>query len=197
MDDLIFREQDHVYLLEGEELPCVSDLCRFLHREIYKNAPAWQMEAAAIRGTAVHAASQDLDNAGTATIEGIYAGYLLAYKRFLEEHSVSWQLTEKSFYHSQYRYAGTIDRYGTIDGCTALVDFKTTCTVYKPLFRASLNLYRMMLEDNGFAVDRLYILHLKQDGRYRLVAIKVDSELPLALITLHKALQKKRRRKNV
>lgn len=155
------------------------------------------MEAAAIRGTAVHAASQELDGAGTATIEEAYSGYLLAYKRFMEEHSVFWQLSEQSLYHSQYRYAGTIDRYGTIDGCTALVDLKTTNTVYKPLFRASLNLYRMMLEDNGFTVDRLYILHLKRDGGYRLVAIEMDSELPLALITLHNALKKKRRRNDV
>ena len=72
MSDLTFYEQSHIYQLDGEQLPCVSDLCRFLHREIYKDAPRWQMEAAAERGTAIHAAAETLDKTGTATIPEEY-----------------------------------------------------------------------------------------------------------------------------
>lgn len=194
MADLIFREKDHVYLLDGVKLPCVSDLCRFLHREVYKDAPAWQMEAAAQRGAAVHAATQALDADGRADVAEEYLPYLEAYKAFLREHSVSWTLAEKSLYHPVYRYAGTIDRYGQVDAEMSLVDIKTTYAVYKPLCRAQLNLYRLMLAAHGYLVRRMYILHLKRDGSYRLIPIEMDDALPRALITLHDALRKRRRK---
>ena len=196
MSDLIFREQDHVYMLDGEQLPSVSDLCRFLHREIYKDAPLWRMEAAAERGTAVHKATQELDATGRTEIEEAYLPYLKAYTAFLEKHSVSWTMTEQAFHHPELGYAGTIDRYGLIDKHTALVEIKTTSQLYKPLCRAQTNLYRLMLIANGFPVDRLYVLHLKRDGKYRLAPMEIDEDLARALITLHNALRKKRRKRN-
>lgn len=197
MNDLIFREKDHVYLLDGEELPCVSDLCRFISREIYKDAPLWQMEAAAARGTAVHVATEALDTEGRAEITEEHLPYLKAYKAFLTEHSVSWSMIEQPLYHPQHKYAGTIDRYGQIDNRTALVEIKTTYQVYKPLCRAQTNLYRLMLIARGYPVDRVYVLHLKRDGKYRLVPMEIDEILANALITLHNALRKKRRKRNV
>lgn len=196
MSILQFFDKGHIYMLDGERLPCVSDLCRFLHREIYKEAPIWQLEAAADRGTKVHAATEDLDKTGRAEIEDEYLPYLQAYVQFRQEHDVQWELIEHSDYHPELMYAGTIDRYGLVDGIKTLVDLKTTYTVYKSLCGASLNLYRMILEARGKQVERLAILHLKKDGKYRLVSIDIDDSVPMALITLHKALKTKRRKKN-
>ena len=195
MPDLTFLEKNHIYLLDGEDLPCVSDLCRFLHREIYKDAPKWQMEAAALRGSAVHAATQALDTLGRAEIEEEHLPYIAAYKAFLAAHSVSWSMIEQPLYHPEHRYAGTVDRYGLLDGHAALVDIKTTYTVYKPLCRAQLNLYRLMLIARGCPVDRMYILHLKRDGTYKLIPTETDEPLTLALITLHNALAKRKRKR--
>lgn len=194
MADLTFREKDHVYMLDGERLPCVSDLCRFLHREVYKDAPLWQMEAAAARGTAVHEATEALDAHGTASIAGEYQPYLLAYKAFLQDYRPAWDMIEKPLHHPEYRYAGTIDRYGALLGEAALVDIKTTYTVYKPLCRAQLNLYRLMLIARGYPVHRMCILHLKKDGTYKLIPIETDEPLAQALITIHTALRKRRRK---
>lgn len=196
MDDLIFYEKSHIYMLDGKRLPCVSDLCRFLHKEIYKDAPLWQMEAAADRGTAVHLATEQLDKTGTAEISDDYAPYLEAYAAFRREHEVEWELIEHPDYHPVHGYAGTIDRYGKVDDITTLLDIKTTYTVYRPLCSASLNLYRMMLQARGKTVERLLILHLKKDGTYKLITFEFDDLVPMALITLHATLQKKKRRKS-
>lgn len=196
MDDLIFIEKSHVYMLEGERLPCVSDLCRFLHKEIYRDAPSWQMEAAADRGTAVHKATEDLDKTGRAEISDDYAPYLEAYAAFLREHEVKWELIEHPDYHPVHGYAGTIDRYGMVDNIQTLLDIKTTYTVYKPLCSASLNLYRLMLEARQKSVERLLILHLKKDGTYKLIKFDFDDAVPMALLTLHNVLKKKRRKRN-
>lgn len=194
MDELIFYEKSHIYMLDGERLPCVSDLCRFLHKEIYKDAPIWQMEAAADRGTAVHRATELLDKTGTAEISDDYAPYLTAYAAFRREHEVEWELIEHPDYHPVHGYAGTIDRYGTVDGYRTLVDLKTTYTVYKPLCGASLNLYRLILEARQKAVERLLIVHLKKDGTYKLIKFDFDDAVPMALLTLHNVLKKKRRK---
>lgn len=194
MDELIFYEKSHIYMLDGERLPCVSDLCRFLHKEIYKDAPIWQIEAAADRGTAVHKATEELDKTGTAEISEDYAPYLEAYAAFLREHEVEWELIEHPDYHPVHGYAGTIDRYGTVDGYHTLVDIKTTYTVYKPLCSASLNLYRLILEARQKAVERLLIIHLKKDGTYKLIKFEFDDAVPMALLTLHNVLKKKRRK---
>ena len=196
MSILQFFDKGHIYMLDGERLPCVSDLCRFLHREIYKEAPIWQLEAAADRGTKVHAATEDLDKTGRAEIEDEYLPYLQAYVQFRQEHDVQWELIEYADYHPELRYAGTIDRYGLVDGIRTLLDIKTTYTVYKPLCGASLNLYRLILEAREKQVERLMILHLKKDGTYRPVWIDIDDSVPMALITLHNALKPKRRKKN-
>jgi hypothetical protein len=45
-------------------------------------------------------------------------------------------------------------------------------------------------------VERLLILHLKKDGTYRTIWIDIDDSVPMALITLHNTLKKKRRKKN-
>lgn len=194
MDILQFFDKGHVYELEGERIPCVSDLCRFLHREIYREAPVWQLEAAADRGTKVHAATEALDNAGRAEIEDDYLPYLQAYALFRQEHEVIWELIEHPDYHPAHRYAGTIDRYGMVDGHLTLLDIKTTYRVYKPLCSASLNLYRLILEARRKAVERLLILHLKKDGSYKLIRFDADDSVPMALITLHTALKTRRRK---
>ena len=196
MNILQYFDKGHIYMLEGDRIPCVSDLCRFLHREIYKDAPLWQLEAAADRGTKVHAATEALDKTGQAEIQDEYLPYLQAYVQFRQEHDVQWELIEYADYHPELRYAGTIDRYGLVDGIRTLLDIKTTYTVYKPLCGASLNLYRLILEAREKQVERLMILHLKKDGTYRPVWIDIDDSVPMALITLHNALKPKRRKKN-
>lgn len=195
MDILKFLEDGHVYMLGLERLPCVSDLCRFLSREVYREAPVWQMEAAAERGTAVHQAAEALDRSGRAEIEEEYLPYLEAYAAFLREHTVSWDLIEHPDYHPVLRYAGTLDRYGTVDGRKTLLDIKTTYQVQKPLCAASLNLYRKILEARGKQVDRMVILHLQKDGRYRILDFEADNDLPWALLVLHNTLNKRKRGK--
>lgn len=192
---LEFYDKSHVYELDGDRIPCVSDLCRFIHKEIYKDAPLWQMEAAADRGTKVHAATEALDKTGRAEIEDSYLPYLQAYAQFRQEHEVQWELIEYADYHPELMYAGTIDRYGMVDGYHTLADLKTTHRVYKPLCGASLNLYRLILEARQRCVERLMIIHLKKDGTYKLVNIPIDGVVAMALITLHNAMKKKRRTK--
>lgn len=197
MDGLEYLEDGHIYTLDGERIPCVSDLCRFLSREVYRDAPSWKLEAAAERGSAVHKAAEILDRTGRSEIEYEYLPYLEAYASFLRSHEVSWNLIEYPDYHPNFMYAGTLDRYGTVDGEKTLVDIKTTSQVQRPLCAASLNLYRLILEARGMPVERMLILHLSKNGRYRMIPFEADNDIPYALLILHRLTKKKARKKHV
>lgn len=197
MATLLFFDQGHKYTLDGEELPSVSELCRFISREIYTDVTQWRLDQAAERGTAAHKACEALDKYGSVDVDDGILPYVQAYLKFRQEHAAEWSKIEFATHHPKDRYAGTVDRYGTLDGALALLDIKTSCTIHVPLCSAQLNLYRRMLSANGMQVDKLYILHLKKDGGYKLREFDFDDAVPDGLLALHNALKKKRRKKDV
>lgn len=192
MAQLLFFDECHKYTLDGEELPSVSQLTRFISREIYGDVGQFNLDRAADRGTAVHKATELLDKYGTAEIDEDIAPYLQAYIAFRKEHKCEWQKIEYATHHPDNLYAGTLDRVGTIDGKLVVLDIKTSSTIQKPLYTAQLNLYRKMLPD---PIEQLVILHLKKDGTYKLIDMPIDDTLADACITMHEALKKKKRSK--
>ena len=192
MAQLLFFDEGHKYTLDGEELPSVSQLTRFISREIYGDVGQFNLDRAAERGTSVHKATELLDKYGTAEIDEDIAPYLQAYIAFRKEHKCEWQKIEYATHHPDNLYAGTLDRVGTIDGKLVVLDIKTSSTIQKPLYTAQLNLYREMLPD---PIEQLIILHLRKDGTYKLIDIPIDDTLADACITMHEALKKKKRSK--
>lgn len=194
MAQLMFFDHGHKYTLDGVELPSVSELCRFISREIYGTVAQYTLDMAADRGTMVHKATEALDVYGKVEVTDDIAPYVQAYLNFRQEHDIKWNMVERSMANQKERYAGTIDRYGELDGAKSLVDLKTSYTVHKRLAIAQLNLYRWTLEEEGHAVEKQYILHLTKEG-YKLVEIEKNNDVPRALLTLHRLMQKKRRGK--
>lgn len=192
MSQLIFYDTGHIYELDGERVPSVSEITRFLSREIYGDVSQYKLDHAAERGTKVHKLTEALDKYGEIEAPSDILPYLQAYLAFRAEHKVEWREIEKAHYHPDKLYAGTIDRVGMVDGKTCIVDIKTSSSLKKPLYGAQLNLYRMMLPN--LEIDALYILHLKNDGKYKLVELPIADDVALACITLHEATKKKRRK---
>lgn len=110
---------------------------------------------------------------------------------------MKWQLIEKPI-HMELDYAGTIDRFGLVDGIPCIVDIKTSRSVgkvHQVVYTAAQNLYRMALEDMGWIVSKLYILQLKPDGNYKLVELPIDFSLAHSCLTLHAAFTAARKKK--
>lgn len=191
---LIFFDDIHQYQVDGEIYPSVSEILRFLSREIYGTVAQFQLDHAADRGTRVHKAAEVLDKYRTVECDDDVAPYLRAYVRFLREHVVQWDGIERAMFHRAKKYAGTLDRCGTVDGRLSIIDIKSSYTVHKPLVKAQLNAYADLYENaEGGRVEALYVLHLRPDASYRLTEIDRDSTEFDACYALHKALEKKRR----
>lgn len=201
MANLVFFEENHRYTIDGEEVPSVSELTRFISREIYGEVNQQILDNAAERGKKVHKATEALDKFGQVEIEDDLSGYLKGYILFHREHKVEWQKIEWPVNNGKL-YAGTIDRYGTVDGIPAIVDYKTTANIdqgHKVLYTAAQNLYRMAIEKEH-PVEKLIILQLIKNGSYKLYELEIQDELANACLALHQALKRKnaqeRKKKN-
>ena len=198
MAKLLFFDTGHKYTLDGEELPSVSEVTRFISREVYGDIGQYNLDRAAERGTAVHKATEILDKYGTVEISTDIEPYIKAYIMFRKEHDCKWELIEAARYDPDRRYAGTLDRLGTVDGELAIVDIKTTAVIspaHKKIYTAALNLYRRMFPERG--IKKLLIVQLRKDGTYKLHRLDIDDSLADACLTLHEALKKKSKRKKV
>lgn len=192
---LSFDESEHIYEVDGEVMPSVSEIIRFIAREVYGDVVQSVLDNAADRGTRVHKATQMLDVVGDVECDEDIVPYVTAYVQFVKEHKPKWDLIEKSMFNPAEKYAGTVDRIGMLDGKKTIVDIKTSSAIQKVLYGAQLNLYRMMAHENGIEVERLVILHLTKDKGYKLIEIPIDDEVANACLTLHRALAKRKRKK--
>lgn len=196
MATLLFFDQGHKYTLDGEELPSVSELCRFLSREIYGDVAQWRLDQAADRGTAVHKATEALDKYGKVDVQDGILPYLQAYLSFRREHPAEWQKIEWQAYHQEDLVAGTMDRVGMLDGKSSVLDIKTSYSVtrkHKVLYTAQLTWYKRICERNGINIDKMFVLHLKKDATYKLIQLEPDDELAHSLLVLHKSLKTKQK----
>lgn len=194
MRGLKFYDEGHIYEYRGERIPSVSEILRFMSREVYGDIDKYVLDNAAQRGTAVHSATEALDRYGTVECSEDIYGYIQAYARFLNEHTVEWKYIEAPIAHRRMKYAGTIDRAGIVDGCFAIVDLKTNAAIKKPLVKAQLNGYRKLLTERRERIERLYCLQLLPDGRYRLYPTAIDDTEFMACYKMHIAMQKKQKR---
>lgn len=195
MSQLIFFDEGHIYELDGERIPSVSEITRFLAREIYGDVQQFRLDRAAERGTKIHKLTEALDKYGEIDADAESLPYIQAYLKFRQEHDVQWEEIEKPRYHPEKLYAGTIDRMGMIDGRRGILDIKNVYRIHKPLYEAAQNLYRMTYDPG--VIEVLYILHLKPDATYKLIELPIRDDLALACLTLHRATAKKRRKKAV
>lgn len=124
----------HRYFLEpsGEELPSVTACLQECGLIDFSMIPRHILDAAAERGTAVHAACHYLDDGDLDwdTLDPRYRGYVEAWERFRHDWQFEPLLVEHMIWSPHYRYAGRMDRVGTLprkDGGHDLVilDFKT------------------------------------------------------------------------
>ena len=76
MARLLFYDDTHRYTVDGEEVPSVSELIRFLTREVYTDTPQAFLDGAALRGTKVHKACESLDSYGKIECEDEIADYV-------------------------------------------------------------------------------------------------------------------------
>ena len=161
-----FNARTHCYTVAGRPVPSVTEvlapLCDF------RGVPAYVLRSAAAFGTAVHKACEldDLGLLDEGALDAQLAGPLQAWRTFCKEHSARWKLVEAPLFQADLGYAGTVDRFGVVDGVDAVVDLKTT-TRLSPSVGPQLAAYARAIADATPRTRRLAV-QLRADGRYHL-----------------------------
>jgi hypothetical protein len=79
-------------------------------------------------------------------------------------HDIQCMIIEQPLVSETYKYGGTLDFYGVIDGKITLMDFKTTGDIYPEQFY-QLSAYNYLLTENGNTESQdIKILRIGRDG---------------------------------
>ena len=179
-----FDAEKHEYSVGGVKIPSVSEILAPLSADRYDGLNPWMLKAAAAKGTAVHEATELIDYGIEPEEDSELEPYLLAYQTFLCEHEVEWEMIERIVYYKRLPqdeiplFAGTVDRFGKVNGKYAVVDIKTyaslsTDAMLNASCQTALYAYAIDdMQDGGWQRDAQtyrYVLHLRKDGTYRFV----------------------------
>ena len=187
MQKITFDTENHQYYIDGVEVPSVTTVCRFLAYDQKSDKP-WLARAAADRGSRIHEACAMIDYGEDPDEDFEIAGYLKAYRRFLADYKPQWDGIEYMTGNIAAGIAGTIDRFGKMDGRKCVLDIKTGSKMHTALLTAQLTGYaRLLLWEHDFSPSDLYGLQLQKDGTYFLKRYDFDPDLLDACITMNNA----------
>ena len=111
MATLVFFDKEHLYQLNDEQVPSVSEISRFASREIYGNVEQYTLDNACSRGSSVHKATEILDKYNEVECEPNIEPYIRAYIKFRKDYAIKeYVAIERALASEKMRYAGTIDR---------------------------------------------------------------------------------------
>lgn len=153
------------YVVDGQRVLSVTEALSLSGWVRWDGVPWEVLDAAARRGTWVHEATvlMDEDDLDWDTVPEEWSGYLDAYRLFRMEADFVISHREAPLVHPVYRFAGTTDIAGTLNGQDAVIDIKTgDSRLFWPL---QLSGYSLLLGGNG---RKRFSLRLRANGDYRL-----------------------------
>jgi hypothetical protein len=161
---------NHRYTVDGIQTPGVTEILAPLNSFRYVSPDALRL--ARELGSAVHRACEldDECSLDESTLAPVLRGYLAAWRAFREEHKTHWILVEEPVFNSQMGYAGTVDRYGFVDGEKCVVDLKSGAALY-PSVGPQLAAYAKAIPQASPCTKRLGVL-LKPSGHYQIQSFK-------------------------
>lgn len=168
--------RDHI-----DELAAIhrADPERIVH--MVKGAPWVVRDAAADRGTLVHAIAESISLGQLPDVPEHTKGYLRAWRQWVDDFGIKFEATEATCYNRTIGYAGTFD--GIVTSPTLgriIIDYKTGKAVYDEV-ALQLAAYRhsefIGLPDGSEVpmpeVEGAYAVHL-MDGTYEMVPVRAD-----------------------
>lgn len=181
---LTFDEANHTYRYAGELVPSVTQVLQPLSDFSFVNPEV--LAAASAFGTAVHKCCElnDTNDLDEDALDPALVPYLTAWRKFCADHEAEWSMIEARVFHEGLRYAGTLDRYGKVQGKACVVDIKTSAQLY-PSIGPQLAGYKNAISSAPPATARMAV-QLKGDGNYvaKTYTDRTDWPLFCSLLTL-------------
>jgi hypothetical protein len=189
---LTFDPATHTYTLDGRVVPSVTQVLRALPNE-YAMVDPDVLERAAEIGRAVHwiIEHEILGDLDEELVDFHLLPYLDQWRAFRRTSGFEPLLSEGQVWSRRYRYAGTLDLFGRLNGRKALIDAKRTAAVPRSAGPQTAG-YRIALSEThpdllapDEPVDR-FALHLTPN-RWQLVPFRAatDQRVFLSALTIY------------
>lgn len=175
-----FLESTHQYLFNGVIVPSVSEIMKPLSSNYYKDIDENILQMACDRGSAIHLATEMIDQELEYEIKDTWKDYVLQYKKFLALRNPKIIEIEQKL-GCEY-YAGTLDRIYEIDNELWLVDIKTSAKINDKLVSVQLAGYSNLL--NNKEIKHFGVLHLTKKG-FTLKEIEPNFEIWNSLLQIY------------
>jgi len=200
MKGLTFDAKTHTYTLKGLPIPSVTQV--IAGTQDFLGVSEEVLEAARERGHRVHALTAMYDR-GEVTLRVSASrtrkeevapeiqAYLSAWIQFRKDADLEPLVIEELLYSPRYRFAGTVDRVGLLQGSPVILDIKTAASPGRlhPAVGLQLAAYQQAYNEGHpprKVASRLAV-QLRPDGKYTLTQYvdKADFSVFLACLTLH------------
>lgn len=145
---LTFEKEGHRYILNGQEVPSVTQIVAAVTGDGNDDIPLSFIEAARERGEKIH---KDVELEKYETEEG----------KWIKTHlpgSVAHEVMGATSVDGT-AFAGTADIIQTVEGAIEILDIKSQAQEDRLRWTIQLNLYREI-----FGAERLFVLHVPKSG---------------------------------
>ena len=175
--DLVFKAETHQYFYQGVELPSVTGILK----DMGLIDTQWFTDSSRTRGSYVHTAIRyHIENTlDLSTIDPALMPYYDAFLKFEADSNFKTEEAERPFVSETYRFAGTPDIIGCLNGHNAIVDIKTGAP--QPWTALQLAGYEILAKHPS--MER-FSLQLTDDGKYKLTHHKDRSDRGVFLAAL-------------
>jgi len=163
-----FDATAHAYFVGRRRLPSITQILRATAPDA--GGSAYYTDDHAARGTRIHQATARFDLGGGwgDDLLDVDVPRVRAYAAFLDQHRPVYQEVEQPRYSKQYGFAGTPDRFGRWpDGRRFVLDLKTGGVLADQGLQTAA---QVLVADEPPAGRLRYTLHIRPDGKFRLVA---------------------------
>ena len=182
MNNIVFLDEPHIYLVNGIITPSVSEILHFIFPDKYKGVNRRILNKKAEYGTTIHEAiemyeanikTMSVEEAFDVTIQAkeltyIQEASLRQYVKLKREKKII-VLEQENMIEYQRMYAGRYDMIANIDGDISLCDIKTTAELDEEYLSWQLSYYELA---TGKTFDKLYAIWLPKKGLGVLKEIK-------------------------
>lgn len=194
---LEFNPELHQYKADGLVIPSVTQVLKAVGLVNFDFVPADVLQAAADKGTKVHQTTELFDKGvlDEERLHPILQNYLNSWKKFRTELQFDPIEIESLKVHELYRYAGTLDRVGTINkNKKVLIDIKTG--VKDKSHSVQTAAYKLLYDQKLSPKEKIkerFIVYLSEDGyKIELNEDQNDERVFLAALTLFNYTKKER-----
>lgn len=166
MPEIQFIPETHTYIVDGKEIPSVSQILQKTGISDISGIPPEVLEKARMFGSSVHKFCElsDKGELDQYEIQPEVMLCLMSWERFKAENDVEIIEIEKPYY-SHLGYCGTIDRLAKVGGKLTVIDIKTSSSVQKS---AAIQLAAYSLFFIEERVSRM-VVHLDNEGGYKIL----------------------------